>query len=264
MDARSEDREKFADLSDETQLEVSRLLASLPDPGPMPAHLEERILTSLASAAETRAADRDLFDELGLVEDDAPSEFDNVFLFSDRDAADTVAAPEGPRRGPREVVRRRWPVLAAAAAAVVTVGAIGTAGLSQLRSGSDGLASLPGSSGVPTHLSGRLHVQVSTTAYTKATLAAGARTLLDAPGPEASSGDAPSAGPLATDAGVDACLEALGAGDASAVSVDLATYEGQPAAIVVATQPDRTVVYAVGRECTTGDPQVVQDAVPVP
>jgi hypothetical protein len=264
MDARSEAREKLADLSDETQLEVSRLLASLPDPGPMPAHLEERILMSLAAAAETRAADRELFDELGMVEDDAEPEFENAFLFSDRDARDPVASPEGPRRGPHEMVRRRWPLLAAAAAAVVAVGAIGTAALSQLRSGSDGLASLPGSSGTASQLDGRVHVQVSTTAYTKASLPAGARTLLDAPGPEASSGDAPSVGPLATDAGVDACLEALGVSDASAVSVDLATYEGQPAAIVVATQPDRTLAYAVGRECTTGDPQVVQEAVPVP
>ena len=111
---------------------------------------------------------------------------------------------------------------------------------------------------------GSVHVQVSTTAYTKDVLATGAQTLLDSPGADASVGDAPSSGPLVTQAGAAACVAALGASDAGAVSIDLASYEGQPAAIVVVRRSDSTVVYAVQRDCGDGDAGVIQGAVPVP
>ena len=83
-------------------------------------------------------------------------------------------------------------------------------------------------------------------------------------GSRGSVGDAPSAGPLVTQAGAAACVQALQATDAGSVSIDLATYEGQPAAIVVVRRSDSTSVYAVQRDCGDGDAGVMQDAVAVP
>jgi hypothetical protein len=48
------------------------------------------------------------------------------------------------------------------------------------------------------------------------------------------------------------------------VSIYLATYEGQPAAVVVVRRTDSTTVYAVQRDCGDGDAGILQDAVPVP
>jgi hypothetical protein len=248
--------------NDHVQAAVRTLLRSAPDPGPMPAEVSRRIEDSLAHAAANRASDHELFDELGFGEPGAvvaQEEPDDVIVFGgdpDRGQGfhdDTVV----PYR------RRRWAVVGAAAAAVAVLAIGGAVAANQFRSSSEGLASVP-PPGATGGSAGSVHVQVSTTAYTKDSLVSGAQTLLDSPGPDASVGDAPSAGPLVTQTGAAACVQALQATDAGAVSIDLATYEGQPAAIVVIRRSDSTSVYAVQRDCGDGDAGILQDAVPVP
>ena len=116
-----------------------------------------------------------------------------------------------------------------------------------------------------------LHVQLSRTAYTAGTLAAQARALLDHPGPSVRdlAAESPGIGPIATPIGLESCLEALGALDAThptadAVSVDLATYDGKPAAVLVVTRAGASTAWAVERSCTTGSPGVLKGATPVP
>jgi hypothetical protein len=146
--------------------------------------------------------------------------------------------------------RRRWPLIGAAAAgspprhrrAVVA---------NQSRSGTTALASDPpqGSTGGS---AGSVHVQVSSTAYTKDGLVAGAQTLIASPGPDASVGDAPSAGPLVTQAGPPPASTPSGRrrGSGEHRPRDV---RGQPAAIVVVRRSDSTSVYAVQRDCGDGD-----------
>jgi hypothetical protein len=243
--------------ADPVQSTVRTLLRTSADPGPMPADVARRIEDSLGQAAVRRAGDRELFDELGFDDPQAvfaADEPDDVVVFhggsEGRSRAEGTAVP---------FVRRRWPMVGVAAAGVAVLAVAGVVVVNQTRSGS-GLAAIPAQNGS----AGSVHVQVSTTAYTKDGLATGARTLLDSPGPDASVGDAPSSGPLVTQAGAAACVAALGASDAGAVSIDLASYEGQPAAIVVVRRSDSTVVYAVQRDCGDGDAGVIQGAVPVP
>ena len=248
--------------ADPVQSAVRTLLRTAPDPGPMPADVARRIEDSLGQAAIRRAGDHELFDELGFGEPDAvvPVDASNDVIVFDGHPEDEDSSP-----GRRTVVpfaRRRWPMVGVAAAGVAVLAIAGAVVVNQTRSGS-GLASTPPSGGAGGS-AGSVHVQVSTTAYSKDGLAAGAQTLLDSPGPDASVGDAPSSGPLVTQAGAAACVAALGASDAGAVSIDLASYEGQPAAIVVVRRSDSTVVYAVQRDCGDGDAGVIQDAVPVP
>ena len=159
--------------------------------------------------------------------------------------------------------RRRWPLIGAAAAGVAFLAIAAAVVANQSRSGDNGLAAIP-PQGDTGGSAGSVHVQVSSTAYTKDGLIAGAQTLIASPGPDASVGDAPSAGPLVTQAGAASCVNALGASDAGAVSIDLATYEGQPAAIVVVRRSDSTTVYAVQRDCGNGDPGIIQDPLTVP
>lgn len=248
--------------SDPVQSAVRTLLRTAPDPGPMPTDVSRRIEESLGHAAVLRAGDHELFDELGFGDPEALVPVDEP---ADDMAFDGHDDTEVPSSGDRTVVpfmRRRWPIVGAAAAGVAVLAIAGAVVVNQTRSGS-GLAALPPANGTGGS-AGSVHVQVSTTAYTKGNLATGAQTLLDSPGPDASVGDAPSSGPLVTQSGAAACVATLGASDAGAVSIDLASYEGQPAAIVVVRRSDSTVVYAVQRDCGDGDAGIIQDAIPVP
>jgi hypothetical protein len=247
--------------NDPVQAAVRTLLRSAPDPGPMPAEVSRRIEESLAHAAARRDSDHELFDELGFGEPGAfvtEEESDDVIVFGgDHDGG------QGPDDTVVPFLRRRWPVVGAAAAAVAVLAIGGAVAANQFRSDTGGLASIP-PQGATGGSAGSVHVQVSTTDYTKDSLVSGAQTLIASPGPDASVGDAPSAGPLVTQTGAAACVQALQAGDAGAVSIDLATYEGQPAAIVVVRRSDSTSVYAVQRDCGDGDAGVIQDAIAVP
>jgi hypothetical protein len=248
--------------ADPVQSAVRTLLRTSPDPGPMPADVTRRIEDSISHAAGRRAGDDELFDELGFGDPEAVVPVDestDVIVFDGHRAEGNQPPGE---RTVVPFVRRRWPMVGVAAAGVAVLAIAGAVAVNQTRSGS-GLASIPAQNGTGGS-AGSVHVQVSTTAYTKDGIVTGAQTLLDSPGPDASVGDAPSSGPLVTQAGAAACVAALGASDAGAVSIDLASYEGQPAAIVVVRRSDSTVVYAVQRDCGDGDAGVIQDAVPIP
>jgi hypothetical protein len=258
------DVDSDVDENDPVQAAVRTLLRNTPDPGPMPADLSQRIEGSLAQAAVRQAGDHELFDELGFSDPDAVhtvEEPDDVIVFSgepDAGHQDDNVVP---------LLRRRWP-LVGVAAAVVALLAIGGAFVVQQRSATSGLAAISpqdSTAGSSAGSAGSVHVQVSATDYSQDDLVTGAQTLIASPGPDASVGDAPSAGPLVTQSGAAACVSALGAGDAGAVSIDIATYQKQPAAIVVVRRSDTTTVYAVQRDCGVGgDAGVLQDAVPVP
>lgn len=71
---------------------------------------------------------------------------------------------------------------------------------------------------------------------------------------------APSLSPLQDPAGLQACIQELAAGDSalSQVTVDLATFAGEPAAVVVLGRAgeDRVDAWVVGGGCSPGDAQV--------
>ncbi len=265
----------WVDVADDpSQAAVRGLLAAQPDPGPMPGAVEQRIDGVLVRSGEVRTSDRELFDELGLVEEPVDDD-SGVIRFPDAgtEPAEWREDDDGHTGTSVSVLllRRRWPVLAAAAAAVALLAFAGATLFGSTHSGNDGLAAQPGPSGgasptvsVATSVTGRLHMQASDTAYTADSLASGARALVTSPGPEVGADRAAALGPLATPDGASACVAALGDADAPSVTIDLATYAGQPAAIIVIARPDKTTVYAVQRSCATGDPEVIKDAVPVP
>jgi hypothetical protein len=187
------------------------------------------------------------------------------------------ARPE--RRG------RRASLLLVAAAAVVLALAVG--GLRLVRSGGDVTAALqsrgasegPSSASAAAGTAGAVLTR-SNREYTSSTLAAGARSLLTASArdQEATSGaegsstagasrpPAPRAAPslppvtpdpTATDVTnprrLAACVAALGASSDSVVAVDLATYRGREAAVLVVRTTSGYEVWVVERTCHAGD-----------
>ncbi|MEW1952186.1 hypothetical protein [Terrabacter sp. NPDC080008] len=246
---------------------VRALLASVPAPGPMPTAVSDRIEAALLEEARLRVEPGPLGRrqmppaEPGDGQPDRPGD----------GAVFTLPA----RAGRSNRTRPAYLVAAVAAAAVVV--AAGASAL-HVTKRPNGAAALGGSyqSSAPTPptaagTEGGLHVQLSKTAYTAGTLAAGARTLLDHPGPAVRdlAAESPAIGPIATPIGLESCLEAIGAVDAAhpdadAVSVDLASFEGRPAAILVVTRAGASTAWAVERSCTTGTPGVLAGATPVP
>lgn len=236
-------------LTDTAHDGVRDLLTGEPSPGPMPEDVFARICTALdreaaARAEAARAEDDGLSEDLGLA-DGSPLE---------RVGASSTRRP------------RRWGRVLLAAAGVVVVGGVATVALRANGTGRGETAAIPGNQGAGQAGGAALHIQISGSGYTQGGLATQARTLINAPAASVLPTDAEAVGigPIATDVGLGACLASLGEAGASAVTVDIATYDGRPAAIIVVTKGATTTAYAVQRDCSTGDPRIIQDSVPVP
>lgn len=256
-----EDEGPAPHLDPEVEARVQALLAEASDPGPMPDAVADRISTALLDAARLRV-------------DPGPLALGSAGASDAADAGHTggtvLAMPPRANR-PKPIY------LAAAVAAAAAVVAVGASALHLTKRPNgaavvgDTYTSTPASPTPAPTTSGGLHIQLSSTAYDAANLAAEARRLLDAPGQPIRdlAAEAPSIGPIATPIGLESCLEAIGALDASspapeAVSADVATYDGRPAVVVVVTRSGASTAWAVERSCTTGSPGVLKDATPVP
>lgn len=233
---------------------IRALLAGLPDPGPMPASLVDRINASIAAEESDRRGS-------------------------------AVVVPLAPRR-------RSWQRAGLAAAAVAAVavslpalmsgwgptGGDTASSFTTRESASDsaagGAGPLPPSietftspvAGAPDRAGkplGDLRLQASGTAYTGADLATQARPLTD----RSNVAKAPETALAAAGASADQlrdCLTALGVETWAPVAGDLATFEGQPAIIAVVSSDTGHRVYAVSTRCRAAHPDVFSGPVPLP
>ena len=222
----------------------------------MPAHLVQRINESLAAEQAQRAST----------------------------ASDESVTPLLPT--PRRRRTRLAFTMAGAAAAVAAVTLIGS-GMFSARQGStvNTTASVASpadaggvSGGTPPSAAGKarnlqtasaptvLQIGLSHTKYTRAGFVAQVETLRRAAStmaqPEPDQGA--SLGPAGTAAGLRQCLDVIGAGSAQTVTADVASYEGQPAVIIVATTNSVPTAYVVGRQCSGTDAAVLRPATPLP
>ncbi|WP_323095541.1 hypothetical protein [Intrasporangium sp. YIM S08009] len=246
------------DVDTELDERVRGLLAApAPDAGPMPDAVADRIAAALAQEARLRV------DRGPLADASAPA--------GPHDEHATVLEMRRPQR------RHRPYYLAAAVAAAALVVAAGASALHLTKRpnstaviGGGFTSSTPATSPATTPSTGDsgVHIQLGRTAYAAATLGAQARELLDHPRAPLRPGaaEAPAIGPIGTDVGLASCLEGLGvaAPAPSAVSADLATFEGRPAAVVVVTRDGASSAWAVERSCSAQAPGVLHPETPVP
>lgn len=100
--------------------------------------------------------------------------------------------------------------------------------------------------------------------YAAAALATQLDSRASAPTTSPLTAEAPGIGPIGTELGVRSCLVALGLPRGSAAEVDLGALDGAPAAVLVVTVGGERTAYAVGRDCTTGNPAVLAGPVTLP
>lgn len=235
-------------LAPELELRVRDLLAAAAPTEPMPEAVEARITRALADEAAARRRRTSPLHPVPPVPR-RPGQADH----------DVLTPLIRQRQRPR-------PLLAAAAvAAAAALVAVGGSALHLSASSSGPPVAVAGSAPTRTALA-TVHIQLSTTAYDAGNLVVRAKELLASPSTPLREGaaEAPALGPIATEIGLASCLEALQAPTPDAVSADLATYAGQPAAIIVVTSGGVSTAYAVRRSCTTGDAQVLHESTPLP
>lgn len=237
------------------------LLRGLPDPGPMPDDLVQRIQASLGELADGH-------ERVG------------------RGPVPVQPTVGGVPRGTHDPRRSSWwvrnaPRLAVAAVVVVGGGALVSGPLGLLGHGEDSMTATSDAAGgavaergagtpgvapqsdddteaaqtwttpgpVVVHMSGR--------SYTAAGLATQVGDLSSAAPTRPFTAESPGIGPIGTEIGVRSCLEALGLPRDTATDVDLGQVDGTPAAVLVVTAGGKRTAYAVGRECTLGNPAVL-------
>jgi len=112
-----------------------------------------------------------------------------------------------------------------------------------------------------------VQIAMSGTPYTQADFVRQARALDQSPPPgqiHPRAAKSSGIGPAGTTDGLLRCLSAVGGAGAQVVRADVASYEGQPAVIIVATRDGASMAYVVGRQCSSADPAVLRPATPLP
>ena len=251
---------------------VRALLSSLPQPDPMPEHLVERINASLAAEQAQRTGTMSSASVTPLPATDRLRRARLLLILGRAAAAVAIVAVVG-----TSLFVARQTSTSSTTASVATQAEAGAraaqappnaAGeaqgpnLGSITPGDSNKGSSPRGASVAPPLT---QIGLSGTRYTTAGFVMQAETLLhSAPGPiQPRLAQPPALGPAATTSGLKDCLNALGAGGAQVVRADVATYQGQPALIIVATTNGASVAYAVGRRCSRVDPAVLRPATPL-
>lgn len=214
------------------QVEVSAWLRRAPTPGPMPGDVVARLDAALAGAAAARATTR-VTGGSPSSDGDSRGSGHNVLPMSDRRAQGSLLGRLAESRATKSLV---------AAAAVVLIGAGGFAALHRNNGGpasadSGASAGTAKAAAVPPSALAGVPVEASGTKYTTANITDEVKRQLAAGGAKVSAPQLQLAGPdattLTTPSGLAACLTALNASAARPLLVDLATYNGKPAAVLV-------------------------------
>ncbi len=231
---------------------VRALLSAMPEPDPMPQYLVERINASLAAEQAQRSA--------------KPQ------------SASVTPLLAAARRRPRRLV---FALAAAAAVALVAVAGdnLLTAGQSTSTSAGAALvrtssaaeprseaaqkdaAKAPAVAGAATTPS-EMQIGQSGTRYTQSDFVTQAQILRMEPPRTAAITS--TVGPAGTSRGLAECLSAIGVSGAEVLRADVASYQGQPAVIIITITNGVPLAYAVGPRCSHADPAVLRPATPLP
>jgi len=255
------------------------LLASLPDPGPMPEDLVARITAALAE--ESRAAQASFTaKKAGRVVDAPPTTLDAGNVVPLRPHRPTlrhlgVAAAVVTAIGLGGAALGAWPssltgpiaALSEASSADSEAGAAPAApGADESSKGGDAEAGAGVSDLSATDRLDGVTIVMSGAEHSSDALAAAASTLVTTTYPTVTplTAEAPGIGPIATAIGARTCADALGISPDAGILVDVSEVDGAPAAVLIATDGGARTAYAVSRSCTTRSPMLIAGPIALP
>lgn len=250
------------------------LLRGLPDPGPMPDDLVDRIHASLADLPPLEGQSGE------------PSSDGRPISASAVSRGTTSSRPSWWARHGSHVAVAAVLVIGGGAVASIPFGDLGSGSMGDSASAgsdtadsqaktyseSDPDAATPqggsdlGAEGGREAVLGAIAVRLSGRSYTASGLASELGPGSSGAGPTTTplTAESPGIGPIGTELGVRSCLEALGLPRATRADVDLGTLDGTPTAVLIVTLGGERTAYAVGRDCTTGSPSVLAGPIPLP
>lgn len=254
------------------------LLASLPDPGPMPEDLVARITAALAE--ESRAAQASFAAQAGRVADAPPTTLDAGNVVPLRPHRPTlrhlaVAAAVVTAIGLGGAALGAWPssltgpiaALSEASSADSEAGAAPAApGADESGKGGDAEAGAGVSDLSATDRLDGVTIVMSGAEHSSDALAAAASALVTTTYPTVTplTAEAPGIGPIATAIGARTCADALGISPDAGILVDVSEVDGAPAAVLIATDGGARTAYAVSRSCTTRSPMLIAGPIALP
>ncbi|HWC22689.1 MAG TPA: hypothetical protein VG502_10365 [Flexivirga sp.] len=206
------------------------LLRSLPDPGPMPLDVTDRITAALAQERAHHADD----------------DRSNVTPLS------RTGRPAGTSGG------RRWMQVVGGVAAAAVVATVAVVGVNSLQSNDAPTSAVPTSShsAGSDDLAGRVQVESTGTNYSDARFNAQAASMASS---DSSQLPDPAVvakfGSLKNPRSIVECVRSIGGSlldDPSRIKVDLASYDGKPALIIVVTKDSKQTAFAVSSTCSKG------------
>ena len=234
---------------------MRRLLASLPDPVPVPPDLVDRITTSLAAEQAARSHRQATVVPL------RPRRWRTVGLVAAAAAVIGVGVPALlTGTGPGDVTA----LFSGTRDSQTSTAEGAEGGLGQ--KGSPGQGPAQDSLGRAPSPTGPLGIYLSDTAYTKAKFAEQAGAFRDHPGTplRTLAAEAPSIGPMGTEAGLRQCLAAMGVEPSNPVIADLATFDGRAAIVFVISSDTGQSAVAVARPCLPGQVEGLATVDPLP
>lgn len=208
------------------------LLRSLPDPGPMPQDVSDRITAALAEEHAGRADD----------------DRSNVTPLSRTDR--TARKPGG----------RRWMQAVGGVAAAAVVATVAVVGVNSLQHNDAPVSAIPSST--PRHsastdeLASRVQVASTGTKYSGAAFNTQAASMASSDSTEIpDAATVAKFGSLTNPRAIVSCVRSIGGSlldDPSHIKVDLASYEGKPALVIVVSKGSKQTAFAVSSTCSKG------------
>ena len=260
------------DLDDPTGMRA--LLAGLPDPGPMPSHVVDRINASIAAEQESRAGTR----VVSLAERRRP--WRRLGLAAAAVAVAAVAVPALlTGTGPGGVLASLSGSAGQSSSAAGALSQEAGSGAQDLAGGSAGpsagssAGSTAGAAGDGSAAdkrmaapAGGVTIYQTNTAYTAKGFPRQVQAFIDRPGSPLAplAAESPSIGPAGTPIGLEPCLDALHLEPATRVMADLATFEGTQAVVLVVSSDTGQTAFAVRRSCTAGHTSPLAGPVSLP
>lgn len=253
------------------------LLASLPDPGPMPEDLVARITAALAE--ESRAAQGSLTSQAPRVTAAPLTAVDAGNVVPLRPHRPTlrhlgVAAAVVTAIGLGGAALGAWPssltgpiaALSGSGTADIEAGAAPAAGAAESAKGGDTDSGAgEGDLSAADRLDG-VAIVMSGIDHDSAALPAAAAALVSATFAPVTplTAESPGIGPIATEIGARTCADALGISPDAGILVDVSEVDGAPAAVLVVDDAGTRTAYAVQRSCTTGAPALIAGPIALP
>lgn len=237
---------------------MGALLRSQPDQGPMPAALSDRILAALAQEQSTRPPSDNVTPLTRLPASRMP-------VTPAPDSADGTTPASGT---PSDIHPagggNRWLKVVGGLVAAAVVGTVAVVGVNSLGGNNAPTTAAPSTAGTghvdPDQVAAVTQVSASSTNYTAADFNQQAASMAASPVRSPDPAQIAQFGSLASPKGIIACVSAIGTSlldHPDKVRVDLATYNGKPAVIVVVTKGSVRTAFALSTTCSESQAPLV-------